>query len=293
MNPTLSPPFMADTAFSPSDDGDGSIEDAWHDNIQYLLNISAIGALPAPHLHLRQAAERPPPRSRPHRHRLQPEMQLRCTIEFEARGDGGVGSVTLVTFAEGSDMKPAKHKIVELDEENHVFKYNLIEGGILGEDLESVSYILKFDKGGDGGCVIKIASTCHPKKDDHDHGIKEIIEKGKETNSKVLLRHDPYRRSYYGSVSHRLCIALFTTQRGFVRVDERMRVIDADGNLLIYRPDTGEILGVHIFGMHAADLIHEASNAIALGTRVQDIKFAVHAHPTLSQELYKSAKVSF
>ncbi|KAI3469306.1 hypothetical protein Pfo_025969 [Paulownia fortunei] len=63
---------------------------------------------------------------------------------------------------------------------------------------------------------------------------------------------------------------------------------------LIYRPDNGEILGVHIFGMHAADLIHEASNAIALGTRVQDIKFAVHAHPTLSEvldELYKSAKV--
>lgn len=38
---------------------------------------------------------------------------------------------------------------------------------------------------------------------------------------------------------------------------------------LIYRPDTGEILGVHIFGLHAADLIHEASNAIALGTRIQ------------------------
>jgi dihydrolipoamide dehydrogenase len=38
---------------------------------------------------------------------------------------------------------------------------------------------------------------------------------------------------------------------------------------MIYRPDTGEILGVHIFGLHAADLIHEASNAIALGTRVQ------------------------
>ncbi|KAL6324092.1 hypothetical protein AAG906_006363 [Vitis piasezkii] len=52
---------------------------------------------------------------------------------------------------------------------------------------------------------------------------------------------------------------------------------------LIYRPDNGEILGVHIFGLHAADLIHEASNAIALGTRLQDIKFAVHAHPTLSE----------
>ncbi|XP_042517266.1 dihydrolipoyl dehydrogenase 2, chloroplastic-like isoform X1 [Macadamia integrifolia] len=63
---------------------------------------------------------------------------------------------------------------------------------------------------------------------------------------------------------------------------------------LIYRPDNGEILGVHIFGLHAADLIHEASNAIALGTRVQNIKFAVHAHSTLSEvldELFKSAKV--
>ncbi|XP_066306269.1 dihydrolipoyl dehydrogenase 1, chloroplastic-like isoform X2 [Miscanthus floridulus] len=63
---------------------------------------------------------------------------------------------------------------------------------------------------------------------------------------------------------------------------------------MIYRPDTGEILGVHILGLHAADLIHEASNAIALGTHVQDIKFAVHAHPTLSEvldELFKAAKV--
>ncbi|KAH6802523.1 dihydrolipoamide dehydrogenase [Perilla frutescens var. frutescens] len=63
---------------------------------------------------------------------------------------------------------------------------------------------------------------------------------------------------------------------------------------LIYRPDNGEILGVHIFGLHAADLIHEASNAMAMGTRIQDLKFAVHAHPTLSEvldELFKSAKV--
>ncbi|GAA0141039.1 oxidoreductase [Lithospermum erythrorhizon] len=64
---------------------------------------------------------------------------------------------------------------------------------------------------------------------------------------------------------------------------------------LIYRADNGKILGVHIFGMHAADLIHEASNAIAMGTCIQDMKYAVHAHPTLSEvmdELFKSAKVS-
>ena len=58
--------------------------------------------------------------------------------------------------------------------------------------------------------------------------------------------------------------------------------------------DTGEILGVHIIGLHAADLIHEASNAVATGQRVQDIKFCVHSHPTLSEvldELFKGAHV--
>lgn len=50
MDPPLSPPFMANATFSPPPssppgDGDGSIEDAWYGNIQYLLNISAIGAL--------------------------------------------------------------------------------------------------------------------------------------------------------------------------------------------------------------------------------------------------------
>ena len=38
---------------------------------------------------------------------------------------------------------------------------------------------------------------------------------------------------------------------------------------MIYRKDSGEILGVHIFGLHAADLIHEASNAVATGQTVQ------------------------
>lgn len=38
---------------------------------------------------------------------------------------------------------------------------------------------------------------------------------------------------------------------------------------MLYRKDTGEILGVHIIGLHAADLIHEASNAIATKQRVQ------------------------
>jgi len=61
---------------------------------------------------------------------------------------------------------------------------------------------------------------------------------------------------------------------------------------VIYRKDTGEVLGVHIFGLHASDLIAEAASAIAQRQKIQDLAFLVHTHPTLSEvldEAYKRA----
>jgi dihydrolipoamide dehydrogenase len=61
---------------------------------------------------------------------------------------------------------------------------------------------------------------------------------------------------------------------------------------VIYREDTGELLGVHILGIHAADLIQEAANAIAKRESIHDLAFLVHTHPTLSEvldEAYKRA----
>jgi dihydrolipoamide dehydrogenase len=71
---------------------------------------------------------------------------------------------------------------------------------------------------------------------------------------------------------------------------------EADGIAkVIYRKDSGEILGVHILGIHASDLIHEASNAIAQRQSVNTMAYLVHAHPTLSEvldEAYKRAVAS-
>ncbi|MGE5657509.1 MAG: dihydrolipoyl dehydrogenase [Actinomycetota bacterium] len=61
---------------------------------------------------------------------------------------------------------------------------------------------------------------------------------------------------------------------------------------VIFRKDTGELLGVHIFGLHASDLIQEAANAIAQRDSVRNLVFRVHTHPTLSEvldEAYKRA----
>ncbi len=69
--------------------------------------------------------------------------------------------------------------------------------------------------------------------------------------------------------------------------------LESDGLLkLIFRKDNGEVLGAHIYGLHAADLIQEISNAIARRQNVIDLANEVHTHPTLSEVVevaYKQA----
>lgn len=46
---------------------------------------------------------------------------------------------------------------------------------------------------------------------------------------------------------------------------------------------TGRVLGAHIVGAHAADLIHEAALAMETGATVSQIARMIHAHPTLAE----------
>ncbi|MFZ5874981.1 MAG: dihydrolipoyl dehydrogenase [Nitrospirota bacterium] len=53
--------------------------------------------------------------------------------------------------------------------------------------------------------------------------------------------------------------------------------------------DTGRVLGVHIIGPHAAELIHEAVVAMQAGARVDDVIQAIHVHPTLAEVVREAA----
>jgi len=52
---------------------------------------------------------------------------------------------------------------------------------------------------------------------------------------------------------------------------------------------TGKVLGVHIIGPKASDLIAEATLAINLNATAQDIAESIHAHPTLSESVMEAA----
>ncbi len=51
----------------------------------------------------------------------------------------------------------------------------------------------------------------------------------------------------------------------------------------------GEVLGVHIVGPHASDLIHEGVTAIKLESTVEELMTMIHAHPTLAEALLEAA----
>jgi dihydrolipoamide dehydrogenase len=51
----------------------------------------------------------------------------------------------------------------------------------------------------------------------------------------------------------------------------------------------GEILGAHIVGSHASELIHELAVARENEYTVEEVELAIHAHPTLSEAVAEAA----
>ena len=58
---------------------------------------------------------------------------------------------------------------------------------------------------------------------------------------------------------------------------------------MIAHAETGAVLGVHIIGPHATELIAEASLAATLSASVDAIGATTHPHPTLSEILGEAA----
>jgi dihydrolipoamide dehydrogenase len=65
---------------------------------------------------------------------------------------------------------------------------------------------------------------------------------------------------------------------------------DTDGKIKILADRaTDRVLGVHIIGPRAGDLIAEAAAAIAFKASSEDIARTPHAHPTLSEAMKEAA----
>jgi dihydrolipoamide dehydrogenase len=76
----------------------------------------------------------------------------------------------------------------------------------------------------------------------------------------------------------------------FTAVGKAVASGDSEGFVkVISDAKTGEILGVHILGSEATELIAEYGLAMNLEATVEDIHHTIHAHPTLSEALGEAA----
>lgn len=58
---------------------------------------------------------------------------------------------------------------------------------------------------------------------------------------------------------------------------------EGEGLIKVISDENGILIGVHILGPHASDLIHEGVLAIGMKLSAKDIIDTIHAHPTLSE----------
>lgn len=84
----------------------------------------------------------------------------------------------------GRNFNSVKYHVDELSEENYTYNYTLLEGDALVENLEKITYEIKFESSPSGGTLSKVTSKYYTK---GDFMLKEEdIKAGKE---KVLLMY--------------------------------------------------------------------------------------------------------
>ena len=55
---------------------------------------------------------------------------------------------------------------------------------------------------------------------------------------------------------------------------------------------THVLLGIHIVGPEASNLISEAALAIEMGARLEDVALTIHPHPTLGETMMEAAEAT-
>ena len=78
----------------------------------------------------------------------------------------------------------------------------------------------------------------------------------------------------------------YTCHKGYYRANGKALAMDeTDGMVKVLADGNDRIIGCHVYGAHAADLVQEATALMALGATVRQLHDIVHIHPTLSEIL--------
>lgn len=82
----------------------------------------------------------------------------------------------------------------------------------------------------------------------------------------------------------------YSTRKSYFRANGKaMTLGETDGLVKLVTTHDGTLVGCHILGPHASDLIEEAAVVISKGGKANDISLTVHPHPTLCEVIADAA----
>ena len=78
----------------------------------------------------------------------------------------------------------------------------------------------------------------------------------------------------------------YTCHKGYYRANGKALAMDeTEGMVKVLADETGRLIGCHVYGAHAADIVQEATALMAMDATLQQLRDLVHIHPTLSEIL--------
>ena len=81
-----------------------------------------------------------------------------------------------------------------------------------------------------------------------------------------------------------------TGKYNFAALGRAMAALETDGFVkVVADAETHEVLGIHVVGPAATDLISEGALALEMGAFLPDLALTVHPHPTLSEAIREAA----
>ncbi|MBR6946284.1 MAG: dihydrolipoyl dehydrogenase [Prevotella sp.] len=85
----------------------------------------------------------------------------------------------------------------------------------------------------------------------------------------------------------------YVCKKGFFRSNGKaLAMNETDGMMKLLATPEGKIIGCHVFGAHAADMVQEVSALMCKHTTVSELQDMVHIHPTLG-ELVQEVSMQF
>jgi dihydrolipoamide dehydrogenase len=84
----------------------------------------------------------------------------------------------------------------------------------------------------------------------------------------------------------------FTCRKGLYRANGKALAMDeTEGILKLLADEDGHILGCHVLGAHAADIVQEVAALMNLNATVGQLRDIIHIHPTLGEILHDTAEM--